>query len=551
MTDLPPGDKAVAGFLLFLTLAACASGLAAIARSFQVEIPAYGGGFTEGVVESPRFANPVLAVSDSDRDMVALTYAGLMGHDASGKLIPVLAQSYSVSEDGTIYTFVLRPGVHFSDGAPVTADDVVYTVEKAQDPSIKSPLFGSWSNIRAEAVDAKTVRFTLPKAYAPFLEDATLGILPEHIWQDVGDEEFPFSTYNTMPVGAGPFVAESVSRDSKGTITGYRLAAFDGYALGRPYLSRIRLSFYADSEALRDAYVSGQIDSAYGLARDGALSAPYARVFGVFFNSAKNQALDDLDVRKALSLAIDRTKLTKEIFGGYATPLAGPLPAGSGVRALPLPDEATRIEDAKSALEDAGYEYDAAAKTWSKDGEELKMTLTTSNIPELKAVAEYVRKDWEALGIPVELELEDPSSLTQSVIRPRSYSALLFGEVVGTTPDLYAFWSSTEGTDPGLNIANFKNTDVDELLTKSRSEPDPQARLESLSEAQQKIADSYPAVFLYTPDFLYVAPERISGIRLSEVTTPADRFWGISSWYRYTEHVWPAFVPAAGAGVKK
>jgi peptide/nickel transport system substrate-binding protein len=551
MDQLPASDKAIAGFLITLTAIACLSGLAALARHFQVTVPAYGGSFTEGVVGSPRFVNPVLAVSDSDHDLVALTYAGLMGRSADGSLKPVLAESYSVSEDGTIYTFTLRGNATFSDGTSVSADDVVYTVQKAQDPALKSPVYGNWSNIRAEAIDARTVRFTLPKAYAPFLEDATIGIMPKHVWQGLSNEEFPFSPYNTMPIGAGPFTAESVSRDSHGIVTGYTLSAFKGYVLGRPYLSSVKLSFYQSASDLQKAYQDGAIDSAYGIASERAKVEPYARVLGVFFNSDKNAALEDRGVRRALSLAVDRGKLTKELLGGYATPLMGPLPEGSGVPPLPLPSEETRVADARSALEDAGYEFDDESKTWSKDGSELSMTLTTSNVPELKAVAGYIQKDWQALGIPTELELADSSTLTQSVIRPRAYSALLFGEVVGTTPDLYAFWSSAERANPGLNIAGYQNEDVDKLLETARTQTDQKALISTLSQIQEAIAADYPAAFLYTPDFVYDAPRKIEGIRLSGVTTPSDRFAGVSTWYRYTEHVWPAFVPTRTAGASE
>jgi peptide/nickel transport system substrate-binding protein len=549
MRDLPAGDKAIAGFLLFLTLVASISGLAALVRSFQVTVPAYGGSFTEGIVGNPRFVNPLLASSDSDRDLVTLTYAGLMGHTFEGALVPVLAESYTVSSDGTIYTFKIRENATFSDGSAVTADDVVYTVQKAQDPALKSPQYGSWSNIRAESVDARTVRFMLPRAYAPFLEDATLGILPRHLWQNINNEEFPFASFNTMPIGAGPFVASSVTRDSQGTITGYTLKAFEGYTLGRPYLSRIKLQFYQTDSDLQNAFTDGKIDSTYGIARDDAHVAPYARVFGVFFNAKENPAFESLDVRKALSLAIDRSRLTKELLGGYATPLIGPLPEGSGVRALPLPDDSTRIADARAALKEAGYTYDEESKTWlDEDDTALTVTLTTSNVPELKEVASYITQDWEALGVPVELEIHEPSSLTQTVIRPRAYSALLFGEVVGNAPDLYAFWSSTEIEDPGLNIANYKNTEVDTLLAKVRTQSDPAAARDTLAEIQEAIAAEYPTAFLYTPDFLYNAPKRIKGINLSVITTPANRFWGVANWYRYTEHIWPVFVPSSKTG---
>jgi len=509
----------------------------------------HGGTLTEGVVGSPRFPNPLLANTDSDRDLVALTYAGLMGHAADGSLIPVLAESYTVSDDGTIYTFTLRQNAQFSDGTPVTADDIVYTVHKAQDSALKSPVYASWANTNVEALDARTVRFTLPKAYAPFLEDATLGILPKHVWQDVSDDEFAFAPSIEMPIGAGPFMASSVSRDAGGTITGYTLSAFPQYVLGEPYLSRIHLKFYSAPDDLAKAYADGEVKSAYSIATGDVRSAPYARIIGVFFNADKDAALGDLDVRKALSLAIDRTTISKDLLGGYATALAGPLPEGSGVPPLPLPSDASRVMQAKDALSNAGYSFATSTNTWSKDGEDLKMTLVTSDVPELKTVATQVQKDWEALGIPTELELHTPSELTQSVIRPRAYSALLFGEVVGTTPDLYAFWSSEERSDPGLNIADYSDKDVDVLLSSLRSEQDPAKRNSLRSQVQEKIAADYPAAFLYTPDFLYDLDPNIHGVSLSQVSAPSDRFWGVENWYRYTEHVWPALAPQPRATV--
>lgn len=549
--SLPAGDKAIAGALALCVLFACASGLSALVRHFQVTVPAYGGTLSEGVVGSPRFDNPLLAISDSDRTLTTLSYAGLMGHDSDGTLIPVLAESYDVSPSGTVYTFKLRADAQFSDGTPVTADDVVYTIQKAQDPALKSPVYSNWSNVRVEATDAETVQFTLPKPYAPFLEDATLGILPKHLWQNVSNEQFPFSSYNTTPVGAGPFAVSSVGRAADGTITSYSLSSFKDFALGRPYLNRIDLSFYASQSELNTAYASGKTKGAYGNPQAGAIAVPYARVFAVFFNSDGDPALKDLGVRKALSLAIDRTALTKDMLGGYAVPTIGPLPSGSGIPTLPVPNDSTRIQDAKAALTSAGYSYNDSAGTWSNGGNSLSVTIDTANVPELKAIAGQIQKDWQSLGVPTEIQFYDPASLAQSVIRPRHYGALLFGEVIGTSPDLYAFWSSTERSAPGLNIANYSDPDVDTLLAQARTESDPAARAATLAQIQKKIAADYPAAFLYTPDFVYNPQPGIQGIKLSSLSSPADRFWGIWNWYRYTEHVWPVFVPARGSGASR
>ena len=546
--SMRPGDKLIAGVLAVLIVIAAGASLLSLSRSVMVKVPARGGSLHEGVVGTPRFVNPLLALSATDRDLASLTYAGLMGRAGDGSLVPVLAESYHVSEDGTEYLFVLRRGLTFSDGSPLTADDVVFTVEKAQDAALKSPEYANWANVRAEAVDARTVRFTLPKAYAPFLEDTTLGILPERLWKNVSDAEFPFSPRMETPVGAGPFKVAKITRDKDGAAVSYELKAFAGFATGRPYLDSIRFTFFETPADLASALRAHKIESAYGIPAEGALTSAYARVFGVFFNEKENPAFASLAVRKALSIAIDRSRIVDGLLGGYATPLMGPVPPGSGVASPALPPADTRIEDAKRVLTDAGWSYDAEGAAWippksAKDAAKLSsITIRTSTAAELKAEAALIQSDWQQLGIPVSVELYEPGELTSAVIRPRAYEALFFGEIAGRGQDLYAFWSSSERTDPGLNIAGYSDKAVDALLAKARVEGDAAARRALLQELEDAIAADYPAAFTHAPSFLYAVPNGVEGIRLPQITSPSDRFATVANWSRESRYVWPFLV---------
>ena len=123
-----------------------------IQQEFLIEVPTEGGSLTEGVIGSPRFISPLLATSDTDRDLTTLVYSGLLRASTSG-LIPDLAESFSVSEDGLEYTFTLRENIKWHDGEPVTADDVVFTIEKAQDPTLRSPKRAVWEGVVVEKVD--------------------------------------------------------------------------------------------------------------------------------------------------------------------------------------------------------------------------------------------------------------------------------------------------------------------------------------------------------------------------------------------------------------
>jgi len=540
---LSSGDKLVAGTLALLLGILTLLALYTLERQFLVEVPSKGGALVEGgVVGAPRFVNPLLALSDADRDLSLLTHAGLMGYDRDGALTPVLAERYEVSEDGLSYTFTLREDAVFTDGTPVTAEDVVFTVSKTQDPEVKSPRLSDFANIRVEAVDARTVRFTLPSAYAPFLEEATLGILPSHIWKQVKNTEFPFAPQMTEPVGAGPFKVTKVVRDKNGQVERYELTAFSGYVLGRPYLDRLTFVYFEDQEALARALTRGQIESAYGVTSDTFLRAPYSRIFGAFFNQSKNAALARPAVREALSVSIDRERLTREVLAGFALPAYGPVPPGL------LHDERheepiDRIATAKELLVDDGWTYDEAAGVWTNDeGGTLTFTLTTSNVPELKAVAERLRADWQLLGVPVSLSVYDPNELVRDAIRPRMYEALLFGMVVGRDKDFFAFWDSSQRNDPGLNVSLYANRAVDEVLEQIRVEQDPASLERELEELHTLVAADFPAVFTHAPEFVYSVPSDLKGVALKTLAAPSDRLASVAFWYRHTEAVWPFLV---------
>ena len=223
------------------------------------EVPVRGGTVREGVIGAPRFINPLLALSDTDRDLTTLIYAGLTRPTPSGELIPDPAERYSISEDGTEYRFVLRDDARFHDGVPITADDVVFTVTMAQDAVIKSPRRADWDGVRVEKINDREVLFTLDRPYAPFLENTTIGILPRHLWMNVPPQEFAFSTFNTQPVGSGPFKLNDISYNSSGIPTQYDLRAYKDYTLGRPYINKLLVYFYSNEEDLLRAYVSGTI----------------------------------------------------------------------------------------------------------------------------------------------------------------------------------------------------------------------------------------------------------------------------------------------------
>ncbi len=549
---LSPSDRFIAGSLAVVMALSAAAMLASISLAFTTEVPARGGTYTEGLVGSPRFLNPLLAVSDTDRDLSVLIFSGLLRARHDGSLAPDVAERYEVSDDKRTYTFTLSPKARFHDGVPVTAEDVAFTVRAAQSPDIKSPRRADWEGVEVTVIDPHTVSFTLKTPYAPFIENATLGILPKHVWADVTAEEFPFSTLNTDPVGSGPYRLEKLRRNSAGIPVEYRLKAVtEGTTI--PYIERFIFTIHPNAESLKRAINQGEIRAAHSIDTEGLIvpakvhEAVYGRVFGVFMNQSENLVFAEASVREALDVAIDKEGLVDTVLLGHGAPVESPLPPRSVQEGAheARPSEEDRLAEARTILENRGWtrgEDGVFAKTKSGKATRLSFSLTTSNNPELKRAAEIVAETWKSLGADVELRLFDQNDLNVGVIRPRKYDALLFGLVVGRDLDLYAFWHSSQRNDPGLNIGLFADIEADRKLEALRAETDPTLRAEKAAEVAAEIAEERGAIFLYAPYFVYVTPERLSGVRFGAVTTPSDRFLEVSDWYLAKERVWPIFT---------
>lgn len=528
---------------------------------FVISVPTTGGTLSEGIVGIPRFINPLLAFSDADRDMTALIFSGLLKLDKNGELIPDLAKSYTISPDGLTYDFILKDNIYFQDGEPVTADDIKFTIEKAQDPALKSPKRADWDKVGIQEVSQREIKFILKQPYASFIENLTLGILPEHIWKNISVEQFPYSNYVSLPIGSGPYKIKNTARDSGGLLVYYDLTPFDKYALGVPHIENLTIHFYNNEQEAFDAYKSGEVDSLSSVSPSLAKelestnaqikTVPLPRVLGVFFNQNQAQVLGNKEVRQALDMAIDREKIVNEILKGYGVPITGPIPPGflenENVKETVV--EATSTEDAnitsaKAILIKAGWKLNpngVFVKTVAKKLQIISFTISTTDIPELKEVADIIANEWTKMGAKVDVKAFESGDLNQNVIRPRKYDALFFGEIVGRDLDLFAFWHSSQRLDPGLNIAQYTNSTVDKILEDARKISDEKIRMVKYQKFVQEIGKDRPAVFVYSPDFIYVIPNNIKGFSLGKITTADERFATINDWYIDTDSIWSVF----------
>ena len=524
---------------------------------FLVTVPAQGGTLSEGIVGAPRYINPLLAVTDADHDITRLVYRGLIKENADGDLVPDLAESYTVSPDNLTYTFKLKKA-YFQDGQILTADDVLFTIQSAVNPTLGSSERVSWEGVSVKVIDPQTITFTLKQPYAPFLENMTLGILPKHIWQNIAYDNWIYSTNNTTNViGSGWYKISNISQTTSGIPEYYNLSLYTKVKDGAPLIDTIITKFYSSEKTLIEAYNSGDIDAMGGIDPKDAnllskkdaviMTTPLPRIFGLFFNQSQAKIFEDSKVRNAIRIAINKDTIVKDVLYGYGETIDSPIP-----RSIKLTDDEeipssnANVIQAKAILEKDGWKIGDdgiyTKQISKKEIARLSFEIDTSDTPELKQSIDHIVNDLKAIGIEAVPKVYETGSLNQDIIRPRKFESLFFGQVVSNQADLFAFWDSSQRASPGLNISGYANAIVDKLLEQGRSTLDTTKQINIYKKFEKEISDDTPAVFIYSPSYIYVVrPEIAEGIHLPHITKPEDRFFDENNWFIETDHVWKIF----------
>lgn len=541
--------------------------------------PAKGGEYSEALIGSPKYINPLYSsINDVDDDLVHLIYSSLFKHDKNGNLVNDLVESYQISPDNKIYTFKLRPDVSWHNGDALTAEDVIFTFNAIKSNDYKSPLRQSFVGVEIEEVDNLTFKLNLSEPYAAFLDLLTFGILPQDLWNQVPASSVSLADLNLSPIGSGPYKVSSLVKDKSGIIRSYNLVVNDDYYGDAPKIEKLIFKFYGSVKEAVDGlnqgevqgigYLSGQEEKLVkGIKQYNIFHLKMPQLSAIFLNPKSNNALGNQDVRLALSLAIDKQKIINDVFVENARLVDGPiLPDNFAFSASSTKKYNFDPASAMSKLDAAGWKESVITKQmvdesninasstdekiknnaeiiqsigegkWrQKDGEYLFITFTTVDRDENSLVAEEVKKYWQAVGVRTEIDLQPASQIQSDVIKQRNFDVLLYGQVLGNDPDLYAFWHSSQVDSPGLNIVGFSDKEADQLLEDARTTNDKKVRMEKYARFQEIISDKIPVIFMYSPYYNYLQTKDINGFDMSTIQRPYDRFSNISSWYIKTK----------------
>ncbi|MEI8270590.1 MAG: ABC transporter substrate-binding protein, partial [bacterium] len=281
-------------------------------------------------------------------------------------------------------------------------------------------------------------------------------------------------------------------------------------------------------------------------------SSVLPRVFGLYFNQNQNQIFTNKNVVQAMNLAIDKDKIVREVLGGYGVAIDDPIPPNMiAYQKLGEKDNSTKdenLEKARQILAKDGWKIGVNGyleKTTTikkkKTTTNLEFSISTGNTTELAETALLIKEDLTLLGVKVDVKTFETGNLNQSVIRPRKYDALLFGQIINHESDLFAFWHSTQRNDPGRNVAMYTNAKVDKILEDASTMTDEISRIKKYAQFEDEIKNDMPAIFLYSPEFIYLISKDLKGISIDHITSSSDRFLNSYSWYLKTDDIWEIF----------
>jgi peptide/nickel transport system substrate-binding protein len=505
--------------------------------------PTSGGAYVEGLVGAPQSINPLLADDNPvDRELVALLFDGLTRYE-DGELVPALAESWTVSEDGRTVRFTLRDDVTWHDGEPFTAADVAFTYGLLQDEAYPGPkaLRSLWETVTIRVLAENEIEFELREPYAGFLEATTRGILPAHLLTGVTAETLADAPFNRTPIGTGPFrLAPGQDWQEQGAIA--LLPTTEAWPQGWR-LGELRFQFFSSEEAVVDAFANGQIQAINNvtpamlpqvaqLPGTRLFSAVAPRYSSLIFNmgDSGSAATQTLAVRQALVYALDRERLIDTTLSGQGVSLTGPyLPSSWAYNAGLLTPYATNPISATVALDEAGWSWPEGAEMRQNGDVPLLLRLLVFDTPTNRAIAQVLESSWKELGIsPLTLLFSDWRDYRRS-LADGEFDVALVDVAPPDDPDLYDFWSQ-EAIVRGQNFAGWNRRRASEALEDGRRLWSPAEREPFYDTFLRYYDEDLPEFTLFQHIVTYAVREDIEGIAIGRIDEPRDRYRSLPDW---------------------
>ena len=486
-----------------------------------------GGTYIEAAVGRVNSMNPLFAATSSEKILSRLMFGTLTSVDYSGHVGPELAESVVASDGGKTWTVKLKDNLYWSDGEPITNADVIFTTELIKNPATNTVYNANLEGVKVSENDNGEIVFRLPAAYVDFISALDFPIVPQHILADVPAKTLVEAPFSNSPVTSGPFsfnAVQSTTSDGEGV---YYLSANPRYYLGKPMVNSFAVHAYPTEEGVINAVNAGLVTataelsgtdlekittSAFEVRRTNISSGIFA-----FFN-VSNASLTNVELRRAIRQGINTTTIREKANGANALdyPLSKNQISLSHYPALP------------------GYDL-AAAKSKIAElvgSEKPRLNVTTVDDGYLPVVAENLAEQLRELGFESEVVVyPENQDFVANVVSRRNYAILLYDIELGADPDLLPYYHSSQASTAGLNLSNYRNSLVDDLLIGARETLDENLRAKKYESFLEYWVSDVPAIGLYQSDLTYIYNKNVRPYSEKIVLVDElDRFSDITGW---------------------
>ena len=485
-----------------------------------------GGVYTEATVGEVSSLNPLFATTNSEKVLSRLMFATLATNDYSGHAGVGLAESISAINAGKVWKIKLRDGLKWSDGEPLTNEDVMFTIGLIQNPEITTIYDSNLQNVKVSETEDKEIIFDLPAIYADFITALNFPIIPKHILGEDDPKTLVENSFSMSPIVSGAFMFNALQSGANLEEKVFYLAANPNYYKGRTFVNSFAVHTYPDRQRVEEAINAGvvtataelseadseKISSAF-LRRNSSLSSGAFIFFNTSTGATKNHTLRAA-IREGINIEAIRAEAPETAALSY-----------------PLLKSQIQLANYPNIPE---YNFEAAKNKIAElsGGEPISLSIVTVNSGFLPEIAETLKRELDGLGINANVSIfEEGQEFISNIISKRSYDILIYEIELGADPDLLPYYHSSQASATGLNLSNYRNSIVDDLLLGARDTTDEGLRARKYETFLNFWVTEVPAIALYQPNltYYYNRSVRTFGDNLRLVTA-LDRFCDVNFW---------------------
>lgn len=495
-------------------------------ESYAVDAYVDGGTYIEATIGRVSSMNPLFATTNSEKVLSKLMFATLVADDYSGHPGPELASTVRYTDEGKTWRIHLRDGLVWSDGEPLTNKDVLFTIELIQNPAVNTIFTANLEGVKVHEEENGDIVFDLPSAYADFETALAFPVVPEHTLKDTPLKTLVEANFSKSPVTSGAFTFNAV-QGTKEEERVYYLTANTNYFLGKPMVSSFAVHTYEDEDDVVAAINAGGVTATAEV--DGKESVQvtsesynkrYSKISsGVFaFLNTSRGSLSSADMRRAIRLGLNLAEIRAAAPDTEALdfPILNSQIELSNLPSIPTGD----AETAREKISELG------------GGETINLEIATVNSGYLPEVTAKLAENLEALGIKCSVSVyAESQEFVANIVSKRNYDILVYNVELGADPDPLAYYHSSQAKASGMNLSNYRNALVDDLLIGARGTMDETLRARKYEKFLEYWATDAPAIGLYQANMTYIYNKNVQTYNESNVlTTAIDRFANVEDW---------------------